>query len=472
MGEGDMARATPTPVRSLATPSSGSTSQVQKFLDEPPLSAKQERLIEKVLKHRQNVFFTGAAGTGKSRTLRELVRRSPENSTFVTALTGMASTHLPRGTTLHSFAGIGLGNGTKEECVKRAMNNRKASVNWAKAELLIIDEASMMSKALFEKLDFVGRKLKKKDKPFGGVVLCLCGDFFQLPPVARGASGDEAAFCFESSMWTAALSPGGLACDGAGQQNCFELMEVFRQKDATLLDMLSEIRHNQVTDAGLRTLNALRRELQVKAGIEPTRLFPTNARADAVNAERLAALPGGEGLEGIYDAIDEVPRGVFMTPEAMDQMSTLPRRVHIKVGAQVMLLKNKTQSLVNGSRGVVEGFEKNDCGQWVPNVKFLSGETMLVGLEKEEKDMAGGRTATRHQIPLRLSWAITIHKAQGMSIDFLEVDLRNVFEAGQAYVALSRARTLEGLRVLSFDPRKFWTNPKVAKFYEAHVRPI
>jgi len=251
------------------------------------------------------------------------------------------------------------------------------------------------------------------------------------------------------------------------------LTEVFRQKDAKLLAMLSEVRHNQVSEVGILTLRELQRELVVQKGIEPTRLFPTNSRADQVNLERLAALPGGEGRQALFEALDKVPEGAFLMPDAVDQMSMFPRRLELKVGAQVMLLKNTSPTLVNGSRGVVEAFERHGVdGELAPVVRFLSGEVMVVNRVDDEKDVARGKVLRRSQVPLRLSWAITIHKAQGMSIDFLEVDLRHVFEAGQAYVALSRARTLEGLRVLSFDPRRFWTSPKVLDFYKRHVRPI
>jgi len=322
-------------------------------------------------------------------------------------------------------------------------------------------------KALFEKLEFVARKVRKIEKPFGGLVLCLCGDFFQLPPVSRnGAVGDDSMFCFESKLWGECLA------GSSGKQNCFSLTEVFRQKDARLLDLLSEVRHNAVTTQGLQTLADLRRPLVVKEGIEPTKLFPTNQRADAVNIERLAALPGGEGNEIVLTAKDLVPEGHIVTPDQLDAMTMFPRRLELKVGAQVMLLKNTTPTLVNGSRGVVTSFRPIDVAQtrFLPMVRFASGEHILVGLEEDKKEVSGKRHIIRIQVPLRLSWAITIHKAQGMSIDYLEVDLRNVFEAGQAYVALSRARTLEGLRVLSFDPRKFWTSPKVAEFYKNHVQ--
>jgi len=310
----------------------------------------------------------------------------------------------------------------------------------------------MMSKALFEKLEFVARKVRKNEQPFGGLVLCLCGDFFQLPPVSRnGAIGDDSLFCFESETWARSLA------GPSGQQNCFSLTQVFRQKDARLLDLLSEVRHNAVTSQGLQTLAELQRPLVVKEGIEPTKLFPTNQKADAVNLQRLASLPGGEGMEYSFTAKDLIPTGHNVAPDALDSMMTYPRRLELKVGAQVMLIKNTTPTLVNGSRGVVTSFcPVGTDGTQLPRVRFLCGTETLIMLEEEKKEVGNGRHITRVQVPLRLSWALTIHKAQ----------------AGQAYVALSRARTLEGLRVLSFDPRRFWTSPKVAEFYKRHVRAL
>lgn len=445
--------------------------------DDPPLTDAQERLLEKVLLQGQSVFFTGAAGTGKSLTMRELIRRAPEDTTFVTALTGMAATHLPRGTTLHSFAGVGLAKGTKEQLAEKVLQSQKAVRNWLAVKILIVDEASMMSKGLFEKLEYVARRVRRKEQPFGGVVLCLCGDFYQLPPVSRGPVGDDALFCFESDVWAKCLAaPTG----GTNRQNCFSLTQVFRQKDPRLLDMLSQVRHNSLKDDGLATLNFLKRPLVEKDGIKPTKLFATNAQADKVNADCLRELKDpqtGEVWEATYEAAhwkagpNAVPYGFADEAAFMDAMSMYPRRLELKVGAQVMLLKNTSATLVNGSRGVVEGFELYDDEHY-PRVRFLSGEEMLVTREEDSKDGRNNQKVTRAQVPLRLSWAITIHKAQGMSIDCLQVDLRNVFEKGQAYVALSRARTIEGLQVLSFDPGRFWTSPKVAEFYEKHVQQI
>merc|ERR1712070_59996 len=162
--------------------------------------------------------------------------------------------------------------------------------------------------------------------------------------------------------------------------------------------------------------------------------------------------------------------GLILSDENVDDMTMFPRALTLKVGAQVMLLKNiaPERSLVNGSRGVVTGFEGPDM---LPVVQFLNGE-QIIQREDDKKEFSGGRVLVRSQIPLKLSWAITIHKSQGMTIDYLEVDLRNIFEAGQAYVALSRARTLEGLRVVGFDARRVWTNPKVIEFYNICVKQL
>jgi len=339
------------------------------------------------------------------------------------------------------------------------------------AKLLVIDEASMMSKGFFEKLEFVARKIREREIPFGGLVVCLCGDFFQLPPISRGQTGDDALFCFESNMWKQCLaSQDGDGAAGA-KENCFALTQVFRQKDACLLHLLSEVRHNQVSAEGVRTLNQLMRALTIRNGVEATRLVPTNGVADDYNRGRLSSLQGGLGMEARFDAHDSAPPGLFRD-EQLDQMTQFPRVLDLKVGAQVMLLKHISGTLVNGSRGVIDHFAEGIDGDLIPVVCFLSGEVCQVDRDTDTKDLIGGQRFSRYQVPLRLSWAITIHKSQGMTIDYLEVDLKNVFEAGQAYVALSRARTLEGLRVLSYDPRKFWTSSKVDEFYRTRVQLV
>jgi len=340
--------------------------------------------------------------------------------------------------------------------------NFKSRRNWLSAKLLVVDEVSMMSKGLFERLEFVARRIRRSDLPFGGIVLCFCGDFFQLPPVAR-SGGDDGLFCFESERWKECFASEGEEC-------CFSLTDVFRQRDERLLRLLSEVRHNRISPWGIKTLRDLSRALESN-GIRPTQLYPTNTAADAVNAQKLAELPAGDGYVAEFVAEDKSRSGPFAA-DSVESWTHLPWRLELRVGAQVMLLKNLSRTLVNGSRGIVLGFSRRRDDVVLPVVRFHSGETVLVERETDSKDGPQGLRCSRSQVPLRLCWAITIHKSQGMTIDFLEVDLGRVFEAGQAYVALSRARTLEGLRVLSFDPARFWTNPKVADFYTNRVRPI
>jgi ATP-dependent DNA helicase PIF1 len=230
-----------------------------------------------------------------------------------------------------------------------------------------------------------------------------------------------------------------------------------------------------VSEQSRQTLKMLSRELVVSDGFEATKLYGTNQQANDVNQRRLRALDGGEYGEIRYDSRDSLPNGMYLPDDKVDDITMFPRRLELKVGAQVMLLHNFAPliGLVNGSRGVVTTFQGGANGDLLPVVRFLNGVEQVIQRQDDKKELTGKSVLVRNQVPLKLSWAITIHKSQGMTIDLLEVDLRNMFEAGQAYVALSRARTLDGLRVLSFDERKvFWTRDKVKEFYRDHVRPI
>jgi ATP-dependent DNA helicase PIF1 len=236
-----------------------------------------------------------------------------------------------------------------------------------------------------------------------------------------------------------------------------------------------------VSEQSRQTLKMLSRELVVSDGVEATKLYGTNQQANDVNQRRLRALDGGEYGEIRYDSRDSLPQGMYLPDDKVDDITMFPRRIELKVGAQVMLLHNHAPliGLVNGSRGVVTTFQGGPNGggggpngDLLPVVRFLNGVEQVIQRQDDKKELTGKSVLVRNQVPLKLSWAITIHKSQGMTIDLLEVDLRNMFEAGQAYVALSRARTLDGLRVLSFDERKIWTRDKVKEFYRDHVSPI
>jgi ATP-dependent DNA helicase PIF1 len=354
---------------------------------------------------------------------------------------------MPRGATLHSWAGVGLAKDSPEQ-VLHTVKNSKAAKNWRNTKLLVVDEASMMSKRLFDLLEYIGQRIRRNEAPFGGLQLALCGDFFQLPPVSRGSAGDDSRYCFESEKW-------GLAVNA-----CIELTHVYRQRDASFLQLLNQVRFNELRPEGQKLLESLNRPLQMKEGIKPTRLYSQNKSVDDINMKELAALPG-EAHQ--FRATDTAA-----CTEQLNKLTLFPEVLVLKVGAQVMLLKNLPGGqLVNGSRGVVESFAVDNT----PVVRWINGMTTSVSVE-DSKHEVGPRTLVRHQYPLKLCWAMTVHKSQGMSIDYLEVDLATVFEKGQAYVALSRARTLEGLRVVAFDPSRFWTDGRAVEFYRTNVKKV
>jgi ATP-dependent DNA helicase PIF1 len=436
---------------------------------------KAQAAIVNLAKSGESFFFSGCAGTGKTFTLLSVIDALPQASTYVTALTGIAASLLPHGTTLHSFAGLGHSTLDRENILKKVKANAQAVGKWTKAKTLIIDEVSMLSQELFELLDFLGRELRsRRSAPFGGIQIICCGDFFQLPPVSKAVT----SYCFESSLWKEVLG-----------ERSFELLEIFRQKDPRLINLLNDIRYGTLSDETLRQLHYLRRPLTLPKGIVPTELVPLNATADAVNIRELEKLSPTPAV--MYAANDW-----GADPYAIDMLGKItlfPERLPLRVGAQVMLLKNNPNlKLWNGSRGVVIKFVETKSSiakeystietcskasakyEYLPVIRFSTGQEVVVGFDSFELEGTGKQKikASRQQLPLRLSWAITIHKSQGMSLDYLKVDASRSFEAGQAYVALSRARSMEGLQVVGFDPRKCWCDPKVVDFYKNCVKPL
>ena len=447
--------------------------------------SRAQRAIVDAAKSGISFFFTGCAGTGKTFTLRSVIDELPQGSTFITATTGISASLLPRGTTLHSFAGIGHCEGTREQILKKVKQNPKGSKNWKNVKTLVIDEVSMLSKDLFEILDYIAREIREcHSVPFGGIQLILCGDFYQLPPVSR----KETFYCFESPLWSEMFG-----------SNSFELTEIFRQKDQRLIDLLNDIRYGHIELKTVALINSLKREICLPSGIIPTMLVPMNATADAINVSELQKLPADKSP--VYQCSDWAVDSTAM--ELLSKLTLFPDKLPLRVGAQVMLLKNHSQyRLWNGSRGIVIGFKDSrslersavdlieSCPkdslkyEYLPIVRFSSGREIVVGADTYELESFGSSNrrssadltskvrARRIQIPLRLSWAITIHKSQGMTLEYLKVDCSRSFEAGQAYVALSRAQSIEGLQILSFDPRKCWCDTKVVSFYKSGIRKV
>lgn len=305
----------------------------------------------------------------------------------------------------------------------------------------------------------MARYIRKSDKPFGGIQLILCGDFFQLPPVvkqdklARGANSQDndkgVRFCFQTKAWQECV------------QNSYELTVVHRQKDPEFIALLNSIRIGRVTPEIRDRLTITSKQKIETEGILATQLCSHTNDADVINQSKLNNLSGEEKT---YHATDS---DTYMSKQ-LDQQVQAPGKLVLKTGAQVMLLKNLNigEGLVNGARGVVINYV-----QGYPLVKFKKRE-LLVKPEKWSIKTAGGLIVTRSQLPLKLAWAFSIHKSQGLTLDCVEMSLSKVFEAGQAYVALSRAQSLDSVRILDFNGKQVWANPKVLEFYRDLRRQI
>lgn len=596
------------------------------------LSEEQRKVLSMVVDERRNIFFTGAAGTGKSVLLRRIIlelrkkhKRLGPQVVSVTASTGLAACNVG-GMTLHSFAGIGLGEETVSQLVDKIRRNRKANQRWKNTKVLIIDEISMIDGELFDKLEEIARIIRKNPGPFGGIQIVLTGDFYQLPPVFKKRNDNEGLtamtskgggfkldeiinedepegkFAFDSDCWNTVV------------ETTVELKQVFRQRDDRFSGMLNSIREGTVTDEIQVSFQKLSRSLEVPGDITPTELFPLRRDVDRSNSNKMRQLPG--------KVIEFTASDTYMSEQAerLGKLDLLmcPKQLTVKKGAQVMLVKNLDETLVNGSLGRILGFmsessfalvkelpekyaedvakekmsaeealedflekakekkpddsffddddieklldveeerirdnpttfehgiindedkalaecresenksmntrsstsnmtapqpqdqqagdvfglknvSKEDMnadplkvnwkrkqelinllnkttaenGRKWPFVRFLlqDGTTRDLLVQPETwtlEDPEGNVEATRSQVPLILAWALSIHKSQGQTLEWVRVDLTKVFEAGQAYVALSRAVRIEGLQVLGFNRRKIMVHPRVIEFY-------
>ncbi|XP_060899427.1 ATP-dependent DNA helicase PIF1 [Labrus mixtus] len=406
------------------------------------LNKEQAAVLSAVLSGK-SVFFTGSAGTGKSFLLKRIMGSLPPKSTFATASTGVAACHIG-GTTLHNFAGIGSGSAPLEQCIELAQRPGVLQ-HWTTCRHLIIDEISMVEAQFFDKLESVARSVRRSTQPFGGIQLIVCGDFLQLPPVSKGK--EKASFCFQARSWRKVM------------QLNMELTEVRRQTDQSFISLLQAVRVGRVTEeVTTKLLESAYHHIE-RDGILATRLCTHKDDVELTNENKLQQLPGSVR---VFEALDSDPALV----KTIDAHTPVNRVIQLKIGAQVMLTKNLdvTRGLVNGARGVVVAFESGKHG--LPRVRFVCGVTEVLKPERWVFKSGGGIHLSRQQLPLKLAWAISIHKSQGMTLDCVEISLARVFESGQAYVALSRARSLEGLRVMDFDPHVVRANPDVLVFYK------
>lgn len=435
------------------------------------LSPEQEKVIDLVINKKKNVFFTGSAGTGKSVLLKELAKKLKEiygEAFGLTASTGLAACNIG-GMTLHGYLSIGIGNQSVEAMAKKIIKNTRSDYKWNTMKVLIIDEVSMIDGLLLDKINIIARMVRKNNKPFGGIQVVFCGDFYQLPPVAKDG---KYMFAFESKAWKE-LS----LCNVV-------LLQVFRQKgDSLLIKMLNEMRLGNVSDECYELFKSLQRPLKLPEGIAATELFATRNEVDAANKRKLQSL---DGETRTFEAVDTYSIPSYVA-EQLSNGFMAPQKLELKIGANVMCIKNMETDIVNGSIGkVIDFMSKGDYltqlaetdlpintnTKKYPLVQFMvEGSTPKQILVQEEEwlieDGKGNPLITRVQLPLMVLYALTIHKSQGQSIPYVVVDFRRIFESGHAYVALSRAINRDGLQIVSFNPRKIIANPRVLKFYKS-----
>ena len=394
--------------------------------------------------------MTGEAGTGKSFVIRHFLDKAREEGipVGITASTGVSALNIG-GSTIHAFCGIGLGEENEDVLLARVMQNHKVRERIKRCRILFIDEISMITGKLLDKIDYIFKGVRLSKEPFGGMKIVAAGDCLQLPPVFRDK--DE-GFFFESDAWEEA------------DFNVIVLDEIIRQEDQFFRDMLSKIRVGELND-----FSALYKRIgvQLPEGKNPIKLYSTNKKVDEENRRGLAKI---KSEQRNYLALDDGPEHHL---KSLDRNCLAPKNLQLKVGAKVMLLRNLDLSngLCNGATGKVVAMRPGSV-----DVKFNSG---IFKIEKESWEIreqifdAEGNSyfkvlASRSQIPLKLAFAISIHKAQSATFDHAYMDLANCFEFGQVYVALSRVRSLEGLSLLSFYPSRIKVNQKCLEFYGSY----
>ena len=453
------------------------------------LSLEQQQALN-AFKAGDNIFLTGPGGTGKTSLIKNFVEICKLNGkkVQVCALTGCAAVLLNcQAKTVHSWAGIGLANGPSILTVRKVVDNKFKKKAWNNVDVLIIDEVSMMSQKIFEILDSIAKHIKFNAKPFGGLQIVFSGDFYQLPPVNVVRDEDmsafdqsASAFCFESPLWKQTFT------------SVIQLTKIYRQTDQVYMSILNQIRVGKLYKSSLDILLPHIGK-PLPDTFVPTKLLPRRRDAEMINASELAKLETEEKVFKLSRVVDlptdakAKPTDASTKAKPTDANTKLPainlnseqceieynflvnsimadKDIILKKGAQVMCIANidmeSQEPIVNGSQGIVIDFVGG-----LPLVKFNNGARRIIGFHvwnSETQPLIGVK-----QIPLIYAWAITIHKAQGVSLDMAQIDAgSNIFEFGQTYVALSRIKSLEGLYLTAFDPQKIKVNKKVQEYYK------
>lgn len=420
----------------------------------------------------ENIFITGPGGTGKTHIIKDIVEHAKNNNKAyrVCALTGCAAVLLMCGAiTVHSFAGIGLASGTIDDVVDKVLKNKYKIQNWKKIDILIIDEVSMLSLKIFKILDIIARKIKKKPHiPFGGIQLIFSGDFYQLPPVGDKDDPESTQFCFETPLWNETFP----------KENQIEFKTMFRQSDPKYIKILNNIRRGKITNSTVEILTECTKKICTEDTC-PTILLPRKQDADIINHEQLNKLD--VMTEKIYKtevvpeeelsltSLEIINLTLFTDNEKEFERNYLAdnimaeKEIKLRISSYVMCIANinleSPTPIINGSQGIITEY----VGEY-PLVKFNNGATQIMTPHIWNSERIPGIAIK--QVPLIYAWAITIHKAQGLSLDKALIDVgKQIFECGQTYVALSRIKSLEGLYLKGFDYKKIKINKKVHEFY-------
>jgi ATP-dependent exoDNAse (exonuclease V) alpha subunit len=399
-----------------------------------------------ILKTGANVFLTGSAGSGKTFVLNQYIDylKARAVSVAVTATTGVAATHM-QGMTIHSWSGLGIRDNLTDRDIDDMEDKKYLWDRFEKTKVLIIDEISMMHGYRLDMIDRVCKAFKRNELPFGGIQLVVCGDFFQLPPVTREISEDDATHSpYTSSSWK-----------NANFTVCY-LTEQHRQNDMEFLDVLNGIRTGKIDERVLAPLRT-RYKKQIENSLEPTKLYTHNVDVDSINEEALRKI---DSVEKVFDMVSKGKDGLV---ESLKKSVLAHTRLRLKVGAQVMFVKNNFEAgYANGTRGIVESF----LDDGTPVVKTVHGKSITAEVVDWAIEEDGKIKASVSQIPLRHAWAITVHKSQGMSLDTAVIDLSKSFTYGMGYVALSRVRSLAGLSLMGMHKDALLVDPDILAFDE------
>lgn len=406
----------------------------------------------KVLAAGHNVFLTGAPGAGKTHLLNRFIRylRDREVPVAITAPTGIAATHIG-GITLHSWSGLGIREDINEDVIENLLKKSYLRKRFEKTKVLIIDEISMLSPRLFEAVDALLQNIRFSNEPFGGIQVVCTGDFFQLPPVVKPVYGEAEDFSQDEDD-----IPPKFVWQTRSWQNleptvCY-LSERHRHDDPDFIRLLDEMRAGKVSEDSRGILEECK--FTEFFDVLPTRLFTHNADVDRINQQELKKLDEKEHQFGA------VKKGNPVMSERLLENSLVMPILTLKKGARVLFIKNNFEKgFVNGTLGTIIDFDK-DTG--APLVRTFEGKEILAEAEEWSIiDEANKKLASVAQIPLRLAWAITVHKSQGMTLDAAEVDLGKAFEPGHGYVALSRVKNLLGLKLLDINQVALQVDPLV-----------